>query len=720
MIPVEDATAATLDEILHTDKLSRLPSRTADFAAENAALVTLASELSHSPTDVLQKLVEAAMRLCRAGSAGISLLEEKGSASAFHWRAVTGVYAKYLGGTLPRDFSPCGVVLDRNSPQLMVNPVRFFPYIAELDAPVREVLLVPFYDEETAIGTVWVVSHDEATHFDGEDLRIVTSLTKFAGAACSILRKMETMEALEAATSTREGQLRAIAAATSDVIYQMNSDWTEMYPIDGRGLVRTNHQPIRDWMQRNIPVFEHAKVWEAIQEAIAHKKMFEFEHQVLRPDNSLGWTFSRAAPVLDQEGRISGWIGAASDITRRKHAEEKLRDIQSRIATALSVSAIGTFSWEIETDRFYGDASVAKLFGVSQEAVEGGPLSQLMNVIHVDDRARVAAETASAVKECGRYECDYRVVQSDGSWRWVSARGKVEGDAEGKATRFPGVIIDITERKIAESALGRVTSELERRTRLYEAILSSTPDFVYVFSLDYKVLYVNDALSTMWGKTFEETRGKTFTEIGYEDWHAEMHCREIDQVRATKLPIRGEVPFNGTHGRRIYDYIFVPVLGEDGEVEAVAGTTRDVTERKSMEDELRDADRKKDDFIALLAHELRNPLAPIRNGLQVMRLAGGDVSAISNARGIMERQLAHMVRLIDDLLDVSRISRNKMELRRSRVLFADIVQSAVESVKPLVESANHRLSVDLPSGPVFVYGDLTRLAQVFGICWVIV
>ena len=86
----------------------------------------------------------------------------------------------------------------------------------------------------------------------------------------------------------------------------------------------------------------------------------------------------------------------------------------------------------------------------------------------------------------------------------------------------------------------------------------------------------------------------------------------------------GEVPFTGTNGRRIYDYIFVPVFGADGEVEAVAGTTRDVTDRKAMEEELRDADRKKDEFIALLAHELRNPLAPIRNGLQVMRLAGGD------------------------------------------------------------------------------------------------
>ena len=111
-----------------------------------------------------------------------------------------------------------------------------------------------------------------------------------------------------------------------------------------------------------------------------------------------------------------------------------------------------------------------------------------------------------------------------------------------------------------------------------------------------------------------------------------MHDREIDQVRATKEPIRGEVPFTGTHGRRIYDYIFVPVIGADGEVEAVAGTTRDVTERKAMEDALREADRKKDEFIALLAHELRNPLAPIRNGLQVIRLSDGPGGPASGPR----------------------------------------------------------------------------------------
>ena len=126
------------------------------------------------------------------------------------------------------------------------------------------------------------------------------------------------------------------------------------------------------------------------------------------------------------------------------------------------------------------------------------------------------------------------------------------------------------------------------------------------------------------------------------------------------------------------------------------GIAVDITERVEMEEALREADRKKDDFIALLGHELRNPLAPIRNGLQVMRLAGTDADAVAQARDMMDRQLGHMVRLIDDLLDVSRIGRNKMELRRARVLLADVVGSAVEASRPVIEEAGHALSVTHP------------------------
>jgi PAS domain S-box-containing protein len=145
-----------------------------------------------------------------------------------------------------------------------------------------------------------------------------------------------------------------------------------------------------------------------------------------------------------------------------------------------------------------------------------------------------------------------------------------------------------SERRDAEAQrqLALVAAESERRRRLYEAILSATPDLVYVFDLEHRFVYANAVLLQMWDKTWDEAIGKNCLELGYPDWHAEMHGREIEQVKATRRPIRGEVPFNGAFGRRIYDYIFVPVLGPDGEVEAVAGTTRDVTERKQFEDEL--------------------------------------------------------------------------------------------------------------------------------------
>jgi CheY-like chemotaxis protein len=151
------------------------------------------------------------------------------------------------------------------------------------------------------------------------------------------------------------------------------------------------------------------------------------------------------------------------------------------------------------------------------------------------------------------------------------------------------------------------------------------------------------------------------------------------------------------------------------------GVVQDITDRKQLEAELiqramelAEAARKKDDFIALLAHELRNPLAPVRTGLQVMRLAAGDATAVAKAQAMMDRQLSHMVRLIDDLLDVSRISRNKLHLQKRKVLLAEVVSHAIETAGPVMEAAGHQFTVSLPPEPIILDVDLTRLAQVFG------
>ncbi|HJW55657.1 MAG TPA: ATP-binding protein, partial [Burkholderiaceae bacterium] len=157
-----------------------------------------------------------------------------------------------------------------------------------------------------------------------------------------------------------------------------------------------------------------------------------------------------------------------------------------------------------------------------------------------------------------------------------------------------------------------------------------------------------------------------------------------------------------------------PFCNQRGEVIGAMNVLIDISERKRIEDALREADRNKSDFLAMLAHELRNPLAPIRNGLQVMRLAGNDIDTITQVRGTMERQLVHMVRLIDDLLDVSRIANGKIELRKEYFDITCALYDALETCRPLTEAAGHELRIESPAKPVMVHADRTRLAQVFG------
>lgn len=160
-------------------------------------------------------------------------------------------------------------------------------------------------------------------------------------------------------------------------------------------------------------------------------------------------------------------------------------------------------------------------------------------------------------------------------------------DEQGEVQGVCGVSVNITERREAVEELQRTRNELHRQWRLYQAILSATPDFVYVFDLDHRFTYANDAFLRALGRSREESIGKNCLELGYPAWHAAMHDRELDQVVATKQPVKGEIPFTSTQGTRIYEYIFVPVLSNDGEVEAIAGYTRDVTDRKEVENSAR-------------------------------------------------------------------------------------------------------------------------------------
>jgi PAS domain S-box-containing protein len=168
-----------------------------------------------------------------------------------------------------------------------------------------------------------------------------------------------------------------------------------------------------------------------------------------------------------------------------------------------------------------------------------------------------------------------------------------ESEYDNKATGVISVGHDVTAQVLANQRIEEAKREVQRQERLYETITSSIPDLIYVFDLNYRFTYANKALLDMWGKSWEQSIGKSLLENGYESWHAEMHEREIDQVAATKQSVRGEVSFpHAVFGKRVYDYIFVPVFNEEGEVEAVAGTTRDITELRLADQAIRESNER--------------------------------------------------------------------------------------------------------------------------------
>jgi signal transduction histidine kinase len=205
------ARSSVFAQVVRTEELRTRFTRDPDFESESRALVELAQTLASNPRQILDRLVQSALKLCQAGSTGISILDSEtgGDPNQFRWRALAGAWTgKYLGSLLPRDFSPCGLVLSRNSVQLMTDPAQYYDYVAAIDPPCHEVLLVPFSLGGVPIGTIWAAMHDASRHFDAEDARVLGSLAKFASAG---YQSLKTIEALEAYSNAQAEEVKSLA-----------------------------------------------------------------------------------------------------------------------------------------------------------------------------------------------------------------------------------------------------------------------------------------------------------------------------------------------------------------------------------------------------------------------------------------------------------------------------------------------------------------------------
>ncbi|MEO2089118.1 MAG: ATP-binding protein, partial [Gemmataceae bacterium] len=385
------------------------------------------------------------------------------------------------------------------------------------------------------------------------------------------------------------------------------------------------------------------------------------------------------------------------------------------LGLAMAAADLGTWEWDAATDGMTLSRRAAEICGVDPAGPHRREALRLL--LHPDDRERARAAAAAAAAGRTDYDIEYRLARAGREPVWVAVHGRGVYDAAGRLSRVLGVVQDVTPRKRAEEAIRE--SEARYRT-LFTSIDEGFCVIEVLFdpaapgrAVDYRFLEVNPAFEAQSGmRAVTGRRMREFVADIEEHWLA-----NYGRVALTGEPVRFANEYTGLN-RWFEVYAFrvgppaarrVAVLFTD-----ITARRRAVEDRERLVEQLRDADRRKDEFLALLAHELRNPLAPLRNGLQVLQLAGHDSAAAEKARGMMDRQLTHMVRLIDDLLDVSRITRNKLDLRRARVPLADVIASAVETVRPAADAAGHRLSVSVPDQPAYLDADLTRLAQVFG------
>src|SRR6202007_2263410 len=186
--------AASLESILCTEELHRRPLRPPDYVKENRALVALVSALADSPRTILQTLAETILEITQSDSAGLSLLTKDDGGKRFYWPAIAGAWKPHIGGGTPRDFGPCGDVLDCNRTLLFRHFERRYPYLQPVMPTAEECLLVPFYVGGKAVGTIWAIMHSDRRKFDAEDERVMGSLEKFASSAYQAVESIEDLK----------------------------------------------------------------------------------------------------------------------------------------------------------------------------------------------------------------------------------------------------------------------------------------------------------------------------------------------------------------------------------------------------------------------------------------------------------------------------------------------------------------------------------------------
>jgi PAS domain S-box-containing protein len=395
-VPLENSIpdgGASLESILCTEELRSRPSRPPDYEKENSALVALVSALADSPHTILQTLAETILEITQSDSAGLSLLTKEDGGGRFYWPAIAGIWKPHTGGGTPRDFGPCGDVLDRNCTLLFTHFERRYPYLLPVMPAAEECLLVPFYVGGKAVGTIWAIMHGDRRKFDAEDERVMGSLGKFASSAYQALESIDDLKFQVAEREKAEKELRELTdglesqvRARTEELEQRNTqladakaqlaeeklalERSEAYLAEAQRLSHTGswHWNVGTdevlWSQEFFRIFgfdpektksSHQLYFERIHPedrsriakvrwgAAREKRDFEAEYRLLLPGGLIKYLRTIGHCLVSQSGDVE-YIGTLIDITARKRAEEereRLRQAQLDLEHINRVSTMG-------------------------------------------------------------------------------------------------------------------------------------------------------------------------------------------------------------------------------------------------------------------------------------------------------------------------------------------------------------------------------------------
>jgi len=480
-IPLETSIpTAPLEAILCTDELHRRPSRPPAYEKENQALVKLVSALADSPGTILRTLAETILEMTQCDSAGLSLLTADGKTpdvcgQRFYWPAIAGMWNPHVGGGTPRNFGPCGDVLDQDRTLLFRHFERRYPYLLPVIPAAEECLLVPFYVAGEAVGTIWAIMHGDGRKFDAEDDRIMASLGKFASSAYQALTHIEDLKFQVSEREKAEAEVRELARGLEAKIRRLveanvvgivmwnlegaitdaNDAFLRMVQYDredlASGRVRWMDLTPADWGDRDEKALADLKATGIFQ---------PFEKEYFRKDGSrvpvlLGGTFF--------EGSGKEGVAFVLDLSEQKRAERALRRSEAFLAESQHLSQIGSFSWRVATDEITWSEQLYRIY----ELEIGVPvtLELIRTRVHPEDVSLIEKMVDQARDGGHGFEWQYRLLMPDLSIKYMHAVAHSIRDQDDQL-EYIAAVQDVTARRLTEEARDKARSELAHMARV--------------------------------------------------------------------------------------------------------------------------------------------------------------------------------------------------------------------------------------------------------------